>query len=54
MKRELTTLEWMQFNLFIDKMGITNKDIYETILNDFRYGNMTIENFIRLYGGKSV
>lgn len=49
MKRELNTSEWIKFHIFIDKMGITNKDIYKTILDDFRYGNLSIDEFIASY-----
>jgi len=34
-KRKLTTLESIEFNIFIDKIGITHKEIYRTILHDF-------------------
>jgi len=49
MKRELSTFEWIKFHIFIDKMGITNKNIYRTILDDFRYGNLNINEFIKSY-----
>ena len=37
-KRQLTLLESIKFNIYIDKLGITNKLIYEAILEDYLDG----------------
>ena len=39
----------MDFNIFIDKMRITNKDIYQTILDDFLESNLNIKTFIKYF-----
>jgi len=35
LKRKLTLLESIDFNIYIDKLGITNKEIYRAILEDY-------------------
>jgi hypothetical protein len=42
MKRKLTLLESIKFNTFIDKLGITNKDIYNAMLEDYLDGDLEI------------
>lgn len=42
MKRKLTLLESIKFNIFIDKLGIANKDIYNAMLEDYLDGDLEI------------
>ena len=49
MKRIMSDSESIDFNIFIDKMGITNKDVYRTILDDFLESNLNIKTFIKYF-----
>jgi len=49
MKRIMSASESLDFNIFIDKMGITNKDIYQTILDDFIESNLKIKTFMKYF-----
>jgi len=53
MKRIMSTSESIDFNLFIDKMGIANKEIYQTILDDFLESNLNIKTFIKYFNSNS-
>ena len=48
-KRELTIIESIHFNIFIDKMGIINDTIYQELLNDFLGSKLSIEDFIKYF-----
>ena len=42
MKRKLTLSESIDFNIYIDKLGITNREIYRAILEDYLDGCIKI------------
>jgi len=41
-RRQLTLLKSIKFNIYIDKLGITNMLIYEAILEDYLDGYIKI------------
>jgi hypothetical protein len=43
--RKLTDYESIRFNIFIDRIGITNKSIYKAILEDYIESGLSINMF---------
>jgi predicted DNA-binding transcriptional regulator AlpA len=42
-KRNMTASESIRFNMLMDKMGITDKQVYNTILDDFLESDLSFE-----------
>lgn len=46
--RTLSQLDSVKFNLFIDRMGITNKEIYNAILDEYFDSALNMDAFINI------
>ena len=46
MKRKLTLSESIDFNIYIDKLGITNREIYRAILEDYLDGYIKLNYYL--------
>jgi len=45
-RRQLTLSESIDFNIYIDKLGITNREIYRAILEDYLDGYIKLNYYL--------